>query len=255
MIDASESSATRSTRAAAPSVAPTLSAPLSAQLKHRVSSSLLADQVFEALRGWIAQGEWEPGKQLRIREVAAQVGTSDMPVREAFRRLEQAGLIVVEPYRGATVRVLSIDELEHVYDIRIMLEPAAARDGVERCDDGVLEQMHHHWGLLQAASERGDVVEAVRQDEHLLMALYSAGPNDVLLKMVRELWDTCRPYKSLWVTNAIEHGLATWSHITHLLDAVERHDSDAAHSILDRTYRDARATVRQLLDTQSGRNQ
>ncbi|OUS92139.1 hypothetical protein CA951_29985 [Rhodococcus sp. NCIMB 12038] len=44
------------------------------------------------------------------------MGTSVMPVREAFRRLEQAGLIVTEPYRGASVRELSIDELEYVYD-------------------------------------------------------------------------------------------------------------------------------------------
>ncbi|MFC9557958.1 GntR family transcriptional regulator [Rhodococcus sp. NPDC056960] len=254
MTDATESGATRSVVTTVPSVAPNLSAPLSAQLQHRVSSSLLADQVFEALRGWIAQGEWLPGKQLRIREVAALVGTSDMPVREAFRRLEQAGLIVVEPYRGAKVRELSIDELEHVYDIRILLEPVAARAGVEHSDAGVLEAMNRHWQLLQEASERGDVVEAVRQDEQLLMALYTAGPNDVLLKMVRELWDTCRAYKSLWVVNAVEHGLATWSHITHLIDAVERGDGDGAHDILERTYRDARATVRQLLDTQSGRN-
>ncbi|MDF3313109.1 GntR family transcriptional regulator, partial [Rhodococcus sp. T2V] len=217
-------------------------------LQHRVSSSLLANQVYEALRGWIAHGDWQPGKQLRIREVAAMVGTSDMPVREAFRRLEEAGLIVIEPYKGATVRVLSIDELEHVYDVRIMLEPESARQGALRAGADVVTTMQHHWQLLQAASERGDIAEAVTQDEHLLNALYSAGDNDVLAKLVRSLWDTCRPYKNLWVANAVEQGLSTWSHVTHLIDAVQANDGDGAFRILDRTYRDARATVRQLLD-------
>ncbi|MFE7416247.1 GntR family transcriptional regulator [Rhodococcus sp. NPDC057529] len=254
MIDATEP-VTCSAVTIAPSVAHRSAAPPAPKPEFRVSSSLLADQVFEALRGRIAQGEWEPGSQLRIREVAESVGTSDMPVREAFRRLEQAGLIVVEPYRGATVRVLSIDELEHVYDVRIMLEPEAARQGAAHADRGVIEKMQHHWLLLRDAAERGDTVEAAIQDEHLLGALYDAGENVELVKVVRNLWDICRPYKNLWITHALEQGLATWSHLTDMLDAVERGDSAVASTILDRTYRDARATVRQLLDTQSGRNQ
>lgn len=221
-------------------------------LQHRVSSSLLGDQVHDALRGWIARGDWSPGKRLRIREVAALVGTSEMPVREAFRRLEQAGLIVVEPYKGATVRVLSIDVLEQIYDVRIMLEAEAARLGAIHADESVIEAMEHHWNLLQAASEGGDVVEAVAQDERLLDAVYSVGGNEVITRLVHELWDNCRPYKSLWVVNAVEQGLSAWSHIPQLLEAVARNDSDAAHSIVQQTYRDARATVRRLLATQSG---
>lgn len=107
----------------------------------RVTSSLLADQVFDRLRSWITSGQWKPGTQMRIREVAAKVGTSEMPVREAFRRLEQAGLIVIEPYRGARVPLLTIDELEHVYDVRVMLEPQAARLGANLADAAVVAEM------------------------------------------------------------------------------------------------------------------
>lgn len=222
------------------------------RLRRPVTASLLADQVFEALRGWIAAGEWAPGRQLRIRDVAVLVGTSEMPVREAFRRLEQAGLILIEPYKGATVRSLSIDELEHVYDVRIMLEPEAGRQGARHADGRVLATMRHHADLVHDASERGDIAEAVAQDEYLLDALYSAGDNDILTNMVRGLWDTCRPYKNLWVANAVDQGISTWSHLTHLLDAVAAHDADRAFTILDRTYRDARATVRGLLEPATG---
>lgn len=221
-------------------------------LQHRVSSSLLGDQVHDTLRRWIVNGDWQPGKRLRIREVAQLVGTSEMPVREAFRRLEQAALIVVEPYKGATVRALSVDELEQIYDMRIILEAEAARLGAGRANEKVVAAMEHHWDLLQAASERGHVAEAVAQDEKLLDALYLVGGNEVLIRLVHELWDSCRPYKSLWVINAVEHGLSAWGHITQLLDAVARKDSTAAHFIMQQTYRDARATVWGLLDTQSG---
>lgn len=235
-------------------IKPTETGAPSVRLQHRVGSVLLADQVFERLRKWITGGEWQPGKQLRIREVAALVGTSEMPVREAFRRLAQAGLIVVEPYKGATVRVLRIDDLEHIYDVRIMLEAEAGRQGAQRADGAVVETMRRHWELVQVASERGDVMEAVAEDENVLSALYDAGENDVLTGLVRTLWDTCRPYKFLWVSNAVEQGLATWSHIPDLIDAASHNDSHLAFRILERTYRDARATVRHLLDRQTGAN-
>ncbi len=225
-----------------------------AQLTHQVGSSLLADQVFSVLRHWITRGEWQPGKQLRIREVAALVGTSEMPVREAFGRLSQAGLIDIEPYKGATVRALSIDELEHIYEVRIMLEAEAGRQGAQRADAAVVEAMRRHWELLQAASERGAIVEAVVEGENVLGALYDAGENDLLTGLVRTLWDMCRPYKSLWVSNAIEHGLSSWGHMPALIDAASNNDSHQAYRILERTYMDARALLRKLLDRQTGTN-
>jgi DNA-binding GntR family transcriptional regulator len=207
--------------------------------------------VFEALRQRITRGEWEPGTQLRIKEVAALVGTSEMPVREAFRRLAQAGLIVLEPYKGATIPVLHLSDLEHIYDVRIMLEAEAGRQGALCATPAVVATMREHWLLVQEASERGDVVGAVLEDENVLGALYGAGENDVLVGLVRTVWDSCRPYKGLWVSNAVEHGLATWSHIPALIDAASHNDSHLAFRILERTYLDARATVRQLLDRQA----
>lgn len=154
-------------------------------LRQQAESSLLADQVFEVLRGWISRGDWQPGKQLRIRQVASLVGTSETPVREAFRRLAEAGLIVIEPYKGATVRVLRIDDLERIYDVRIMLEPEAGRQGAVDADAEVVETMRRHWQLLGSASARGDIVTAVAEDEHLLNALYGAGQNQVLTRRPR----------------------------------------------------------------------
>ena len=218
------------------------------QLSHRISTSLLADQVHAALRDWIASGAWPPGKRLRIREVAAAVGTSEMPVREAFRRLEQAGLITVEPYKGATVRSLSIDSLEQIYGVRIMLEAEAARLGVEGAGDDVIATMTTHWERLQSASERGDIGEAVAEDERVLDAVYSTGSNEVLVRLIHELWDSCRPYKSLWTINALAQGVDAWNHIPRLIEAVERHDAQVAYDVMAKTYADARATVRRLLE-------
>jgi len=214
----------------------------------RVEPTLLVDQVYDALRRRIANGEWAPGRQLRIKEVAAVVGTSEMPVREAFRRLAQAGLITVEPYRGAVVRMLRAAELENTYEVRMMLEAEAGRQGALRATDTVLAEMNRHWTQIQEATARGDIVDAVGKDEELLLALYDAGGNDVLVNIVRGVWDTCRPYKHLWASHAVEQGVSAWDHVPQLIAAVTRHDADEVYAVIRKTYADARTTVGAMLD-------
>ena len=92
----------------------------------RAEPSLLTDQVYAMIREAILKGEMPAGTRLRIRDLAAQVGTSVMPVREAIRRLEEAGLAERSPHKGAVVRGLTLAELVHVYDVRRLLEPGSS---------------------------------------------------------------------------------------------------------------------------------
>ncbi|MDE2571858.1 MAG: GntR family transcriptional regulator, partial [bacterium] len=82
----------------------------------------LGDQVYEAMRRWILDGTLAPGTPLRIRQLAASLGTSTMPVREAIQRLEENGLVVTRPHKGAVVAGLSVRELRDFYGVRIVLE-------------------------------------------------------------------------------------------------------------------------------------
>ena len=91
--------------------------------------SLLTDRVFTAIHEAIMSGELPAGARLRVRDLALQVGTSVMPVREAIRRLEEAGLAERVPHKGAVVKGLTLTELEHVYDVA---DPARGRGGRAR---------------------------------------------------------------------------------------------------------------------------
>src|SRR6185437_17137139 len=95
----------------------------------RLKPTLLTDQVYAVLHEAIISGDLPAGTRLRVRDLAAQVGTSVMPVREAIRRLEEAGLAERSPHKGAVVKGLTLPELIHVYDVRRMLEVEAARLG------------------------------------------------------------------------------------------------------------------------------
>ncbi len=115
----------------------------------RASSVTAQDLVLSSLREAILAGVLSPGARLRQEDLAERFGTSRIPVREALRALEYEGLVASEPNRGFTVTELDADDVEEVYDLRIVLESHAVRvalplltdeDIVEldrsvRCDD------------------------------------------------------------------------------------------------------------------------
>lgn len=213
-----------------------------------VTVAPLTEQVFDTLRGWIVTGQLEPGYRLRVRDVAELVGTSVMPVREAIRQLVHAGLAVHEPYKGAKVRGLDVGELEHAYDVRILLEGEGARLGANAGGAAVADRMQDHWNALAQAALEGKVNDALLHDEHMLDELYQAADNDVLLDIVHGLWDRCRPYKVLWATDAAKRNDASvWRYKPELIKAVRDGDGDTAQEVIRHSYLIARNSLRTML--------
>ena len=87
----------------------------------------LADRAFGALHDAIVAGTLAPGERLPIEELGEALGMSAMPIREALRRLDAAGLVENIPHRGARVTELAIADLAEVYEARLALEPLAVR--------------------------------------------------------------------------------------------------------------------------------
>ncbi len=82
---------------------------------------------YDTIREAILSGRYAPGQRLMADDLAQELGTSRMPVREALHRLEAAGLVSLTPHRGAVVSELSRDEIVEIYHIRAVLEGLAAR--------------------------------------------------------------------------------------------------------------------------------
>ena len=78
--------------------------------------------IYQELHDGILKGRYKPGERLDIEEIAAKMGTSRTPVREALRRLESEGLVASVPHRGTVVSQLSLDEVAELYHIRAVLE-------------------------------------------------------------------------------------------------------------------------------------
>lgn len=211
--------------------------------------SLLTDRVYDAIREAIRSGEIAAGARLRLRDLADQLGTSPMPVREAIGRLEQNGLVVRVPHRGAVVADLTPAELAHVYATRLLLEVEATRLGCAAVGAAHLEAMRTAYERMRAAVAAGRAAEALDRDEELLTVLYAAGGNPVLLGLVQDLWQRCRAFKLLGVGSAdsLQPEQGAWSTQRRLLEAAEAHDVAAAVAVTRESLESARHRIRAML--------
>lgn len=113
------------------------------------------DRVYTRLRADILDGVHPPGARLGEAELAEATGSSRTPVREALRRLEVEGLVEVLPHRGARVPDWTAEDLEEIYDLRMLLESAAARRAATRATAADLDRMDELCRLMEAAVEPG----------------------------------------------------------------------------------------------------
>src|SRR5579863_1825135 len=185
----------------------------------------LADRAFGALHDAIVAGHLAPGERLPIEELGAELGMSAMPIREALRRLDAAGLVENIPHRGARVTELSIEDLAEVYEVRLALEPLAVARAAERFD------AEH----AAAASERLAVLTALRDANtpetwaaHTAFhfALYEAADSSWLLRLIEPLWETSQRYRL--ATKVAPKLEARRAEHEQLLRACIEHDAELA---------------------------
>ncbi|MFE1953545.1 GntR family transcriptional regulator [Streptomyces sp. NPDC059524] len=193
----------------------------------------MADRVYAVLHESIMSGEFPVGYRLRIRDLAALVGTSEMPVREAIRRLEEAGFAERVPHRGSVVKGLDLAELVHAYDVRLLVEVEATRLGAARITEADIARMREGLDQMRQAITDGDVMAYLDRDEDLLAVLYGASGNPVLVNTVRTLWGQCRAYKTVGARSALDRpgDDALWRHQERLVKALEAGDVEAATAV------------------------
>lgn len=221
-------------------------------ITRRAEPALLTDQVYETIHEAILNGDLPAGSRLTVRELAEQVGTSPMPVREAIRRLEEAGMVERQPHRGAVVKSLTLEELLHVYDIRRLLEVEAARLGAQRITAEDCDRMQAEYDLMKKAIAEHRAVALLDHDEAMLEILYRAGGNPVLVQMIRSLWQQCRAYKMVGAQGSLERQEddVLWRYQADLIAAARERDPIAAASVNDASLLNATDRIRKLLALQ-----
>lgn len=143
----------------------------SARDSGRLRGATMGNRVFDALRQAIVQLQLRPGNALSEAEVAKQLGVSRQPVREAFIKLAEAGLVEIRPQRGTLVQLISRREVENARFLREAIEVAIARKAAAEAGPEGIARMRDILARQREAHERGDVAGFMRADDAFHQAI------------------------------------------------------------------------------------
>ena len=197
----------------------------------RLAGTPAAAQVHAVLRDAIAGARLEPGRQLSENELAAQLGVSRTPVREALARLRDDRLVEIVPQLGTFVARISVASVNDAQFVREALECSAVRLAAERASDGDVARLRALLADQAAARDSGDAERFGRLDDDLHAALCEASGHGVAWAIVKRANGHLDRVRHLSLPEP--HYLAEMvaEHET-VVDAVARHDQDAAERAL-----------------------
>lgn len=200
------------------------------------------DLVLTSLREAILSAALPPGTRLRQEKLAELFRTSRIPVREALRALEYEGLVSSMPRRGFTVTELDADDIEEVYDLRIVLESHAVRLAVPLMTDDDLHVLEELYARMVAA-ESGD--QQLAERERFYSHLYSITGQPRLVGLISRLrQEIARSLRWPTLQHAPEHH-------GRFFEAIRAGDADGAAAQLASHYRRVAILIRRYLRSPS----
>ena len=147
----------------------------------------VADATTEQLRRAIISGQIADGTPLRQDALAAELGVSRIPVREALARLEAEGLAISYPHRGYVVTALSRDEVLELFELRTQLEPELLRAAIPKMTAEDLAHVHSILAAYNLDIDRADVSSWGEHNVRFHMVLYAPSQRRKTLEIVRGL--------------------------------------------------------------------
>ena len=155
----------------------------------------LRDVVFNTLREAILKGDLKPGERLMELQLASKLGVSRTPIREAIRMLEQEGLAVTTPRKGAEVAKMTLKDMEDVLEIRDALDELAVRIACQKISDAQLKQLEDMKELFEKSTQTGNVKKNAEADVTFHDVIYEATGNPKLVTLLNNLREQVYRYR------------------------------------------------------------
>lgn len=194
------------------------------------AEAVTSHRIAAVLRAEILAGDLPPGTWLRQDDLAARLGSSRLPVREALRILESEGLTESLPNRGSRVPVLNLQDVNIYYKMRERLEPLTLVESLTRITNKQVERLE----VIQTEIEANrDVTRFLSLDREFHLTSYEASPSEHLLATTVRLWNSTQHYRRAFMLLAGSHRTEIVNAEHRLiLDAIRRRDAQDAERFL-----------------------
>lgn len=192
-----------------------------------------AQQAYQAVHDRILKLELEPGQSVSEKEFSTQIGVSRQPVREAFIRLSQEGLLVIRPQIGTFVSRLNVEQIHEAVFARVALECASVRIAAERATPRDIRDLRDNIRDHHQASEDGEMDLVYERDAGFHIKLLEISGHPGLWKMVNQARSHMARLRQLSVTRMSNTSSQAVAYHTEIADAVEAGNGELAAQKLE----------------------
>jgi DNA-binding GntR family transcriptional regulator len=192
----------------------------------------LQDQLYQRIREGLLAGRFQPGERLKIRDLAAEWGTSPMPVRAALQRLVAEGALEGEPQRSVRVPAMTRQRYQNIFQVRLGLEGLAVELATPRLTPADLAALRDCVARMDVAIEQRQVQAYLDANSQFHLSLYGACGNPVLLRSIESLWLQIGPFFNRLFTGA-DLSLRLNDFHEEAFAAIEAGDAKAARQFME----------------------
>lgn len=203
-----------------------------------VERGVLRDGIVKTLKAAIFSGQLKSGQKLNEKDLASYLKVSRAPLREAFLKLEQEGLVTKIPHHGALVTAYTQVDVIEIYDLRIPLEGFAARLVAERgSSEPTIKSIRSAYNHLVEKGKEGNVQAYLNADFSFHRAIWEAGGNQRLIQILTHL---CTPFFGFSLIQVLGQGKsfsterAAFEH-QHAVEVIEAQKPDEAEKVMRET--------------------
>lgn len=183
----------------------------------------LRDVVFNTLRQAILKGELKPGERLMEITLAKKLGVSRTPIREAIRKLELEGLVIMVPRKGAEVADITEKDLKDVLEVRTALEELAIELAIVKMTDEDIDELKNANEIFIENAKDGDLVKLAQSDVDFHEIIYLSTDNKRLNQIVSNLSEQMYRYRFEYIKDKNTHACLIEEHKA-IIAALEKRD-------------------------------
>ena len=187
----------------------------------------LTDEIADVIRERILRGEYGIGEKIKEAKIAAELNVSRTPIREAFKSLQDEGLIDYIPNKGCFAKGFTKQDVEDIYEVRETLETLAMKWAVERISDEQIAQLYEQCDLMEFYTKKNDAKKVLELNTSFHNIIYASANSRFLalvLKTYKQYLDKTRNL-IFYEQSYLEGILAEHRHIA---DALKARDQEAS---------------------------
>ncbi len=192
----------------------------------------LREMVYEELKMQILTGAIIPGTRMMEVELAEEMGVSRTPIREAIRKLEKEGLVVIEPRRGAYASQISTQDMVEILEVRENMEGLAAFFAASRMQPEEMAELKEIETKYNEAVIKGSMEDMIKYDTRFHRIIVESCNNKILVQMIEQLQELVLRFRYIYYDNFRRADNMPEEHRI-IIEAIESGNAEAARDAAD----------------------